>query len=156
MYAAILFVGIQNASSIQPVASIERTVFYREKAAGMYSPMAYAFAQVKKHVVHFKKPSVFHYVWALHLKKFTIFLPRFSLSSHMFLCKHLLMASLFIQWWHLNGLLLNSYGIYSSCISHYCTSPSLAWCLWVWHQTTTLPQSFLLHFMRFGISSQDS
>ncbi|KAK6284613.1 hypothetical protein POUND7_003565 [Theobroma cacao] len=46
MYAAILFVGIQNASSIQPVASIERTVFYREKAAGMYSPMAYAFAQV--------------------------------------------------------------------------------------------------------------
>uniref|UniRef100_A0A803LXC5 ABC transporter domain-containing protein n=1 Tax=Chenopodium quinoa TaxID=63459 RepID=A0A803LXC5_CHEQI len=34
-----------NASSVQPVISIERTVFYREKAAGMYSPLAYAAAQ---------------------------------------------------------------------------------------------------------------
>ncbi|TYI81108.1 hypothetical protein E1A91_D05G132600v1 [Gossypium mustelinum] len=46
MYAAVLFLGVQNAASIQPIVHIERTVFYREKAAGMYSPMAYAFAQV--------------------------------------------------------------------------------------------------------------
>ncbi|GMI82035.1 pleiotropic drug resistance 12, ATP-binding cassette G40, PLEIOTROPIC DRUG RESISTANCE 12 [Hibiscus trionum] len=46
MYAAILFLGVQNATSVQPVVHVERTVFYREKAAGMYSPMAYAFAQV--------------------------------------------------------------------------------------------------------------
>ena len=46
MYAAVLFLGIQNATTVQPVVAIERTVFYREKAAGMYSPMAYAFAQV--------------------------------------------------------------------------------------------------------------
>ncbi|KAA3470383.1 pleiotropic drug resistance protein 1-like isoform X2 [Gossypium australe] len=46
MYAAVLFIGVQNASSIQPVVNVERTVFYKEKAAGMYSPMAYAFAQV--------------------------------------------------------------------------------------------------------------
>ncbi|KAF3450819.1 hypothetical protein FNV43_RR06908 [Rhamnella rubrinervis] len=46
MYAAVIFIGIQNASSVQPVVAIERTVFYREKAAGMYSDMAYAFAQV--------------------------------------------------------------------------------------------------------------
>ncbi|XVF74663.1 hypothetical protein PTKIN_Ptkin13bG0129500 [Pterospermum kingtungense] len=46
MYAAILFLGVQYASSIQPVLYIERTVFYREKAAGTYSPMAYAFAQL--------------------------------------------------------------------------------------------------------------
>ncbi|XVF24885.1 hypothetical protein REPUB_Repub13aG0166000 [Reevesia pubescens] len=46
MYAAVLFLGVQNATSIQPVVNVERTVFYREKAAGMYSPMAYAFAQV--------------------------------------------------------------------------------------------------------------
>ena len=32
--------------SVLPVVSIERTVFYREKAAGMYSPLSYAFAQV--------------------------------------------------------------------------------------------------------------
>ncbi|KAA8541855.1 hypothetical protein F0562_023007 [Nyssa sinensis] len=46
MYAAVLFLGIQNASSVQPVMSVERTVFYRERAAGMYSALPYAFAQV--------------------------------------------------------------------------------------------------------------
>ncbi|KAH7447520.1 hypothetical protein KP509_01G110200 [Ceratopteris richardii] len=46
MYAATLFLGITNANSVQPVVDVERTVFYREKAAGMYSPLSYAFAQV--------------------------------------------------------------------------------------------------------------
>ncbi|KAK0571365.1 hypothetical protein LWI29_014726 [Acer saccharum] len=45
MYAAILFIGVQNATSVQPVVSIERTVFYRERAAGMYSTLPYAFGQ---------------------------------------------------------------------------------------------------------------
>nr|AGT28055.1 pleiotropic drug resistance transporter 3 [Panax ginseng] len=46
MYAAVLFIGYQNASSVQPVVAVERTVFYRERAAGMYSALPYAFAQV--------------------------------------------------------------------------------------------------------------
>ncbi|XP_061952088.1 pleiotropic drug resistance protein 1-like [Populus nigra] len=46
MYAAVLFIGVQNATSVQPVVAIERTVFYRERAAGMYSALPYAFAQV--------------------------------------------------------------------------------------------------------------
>ncbi|KAG8375490.1 hypothetical protein BUALT_Bualt10G0105300 [Buddleja alternifolia] len=46
MYAAVLFLGVQNATSVQPVVAIERTVFYRERAAGMYSPLPYAFGQV--------------------------------------------------------------------------------------------------------------
>ncbi|KAH1144939.1 hypothetical protein AAZX31_15G011700 [Glycine max] len=46
MYTAVLFLGVQNASSVQPVVAIERTVFYREKAAGMYSALPYAFAQI--------------------------------------------------------------------------------------------------------------
>ncbi|KAF2301515.1 hypothetical protein GH714_025374 [Hevea brasiliensis] len=46
MYAAIVFLGIQNASSVQPVVAVERSVFYRERAAGMYSALPYAFAQV--------------------------------------------------------------------------------------------------------------
>ncbi|XP_024019277.1 pleiotropic drug resistance protein 2 [Morus notabilis] len=45
-YAAVLFLGASNASAVQPVVSIERTVFYRERAAGMYSELPYAFAQV--------------------------------------------------------------------------------------------------------------
>ncbi|GJU70197.1 pleiotropic drug resistance protein 1 [Tanacetum coccineum] len=46
MYAAVLFLGVQNAGAVQPVVGIERTVFYRERAAGMYSALPYAFAQV--------------------------------------------------------------------------------------------------------------
>ncbi|CAM8888399.1 unnamed protein product [Rhodiola kirilowii] len=46
MYAAVLFVGINNCSTVQPVVAIERTVFYRERAAGMYSALPYAIAQV--------------------------------------------------------------------------------------------------------------
>eukprot|EP01018_Ginkgo_biloba_P026506 Gb_37007 [translate_table: standard] len=46
MYSSVLFTGVSNASAVQPIVDIERTVFYREKAAGMYSPLAYALAQV--------------------------------------------------------------------------------------------------------------
>ncbi|KAF7814325.1 pleiotropic drug resistance protein 1 [Senna tora] len=46
MYTAVLFLGVQNAASVQPVVAVERTVFYRERAAGMYSALPYAFAQV--------------------------------------------------------------------------------------------------------------
>ncbi|XP_030526171.1 pleiotropic drug resistance protein 1-like isoform X2 [Rhodamnia argentea] len=46
MYSAVLFIGIQNASSVQPVVAVEKTVFYRERAAGMYSALPYALAQV--------------------------------------------------------------------------------------------------------------
>ncbi|XP_030464472.1 pleiotropic drug resistance protein 1-like [Syzygium oleosum] len=46
MYSAVLFLGIQNASSVQPVVAVEKTVFYRERAAGMYSALPYALAQV--------------------------------------------------------------------------------------------------------------
>ncbi|KAG5228963.1 ABC transporter family protein [Salix suchowensis] len=46
MYAAVLFLGVQNAASVQPVVAVERTVFYRERAAGMYSALPYALAQV--------------------------------------------------------------------------------------------------------------
>ncbi|KAB2085662.1 hypothetical protein ES319_A05G414200v1 [Gossypium barbadense] len=46
MYSAVLFLGATNTSAVQSVVAIERTVFYRERAAGMYSPLPYAFAQV--------------------------------------------------------------------------------------------------------------
>ncbi|KAF5473598.1 hypothetical protein F2P56_010198 [Juglans regia] len=52
MYAAVLFLGATNASSVQSVVAIERTVFYRERAAGMYSPLPYAFAQVSIEAIY--------------------------------------------------------------------------------------------------------
>lgn len=46
LYASVMFIGIQNSMMVQPVVDVERTVFYREKAAGMYSALPYAFGQV--------------------------------------------------------------------------------------------------------------
>lgn len=46
MYAAVLFIGIQNSLSVQPVVGVERLVSYRERAAGMYSAFPFAFGQV--------------------------------------------------------------------------------------------------------------
>lgn len=46
LYASAMFLGVNNSSSVQPIVSIERTVFYRERAAGMYGPYPYAAAQV--------------------------------------------------------------------------------------------------------------
>lgn len=50
MYSAVLFLGVNNASTIQPIVAIERTVFYRERAAGMYFTLPYAIAQVRLQV----------------------------------------------------------------------------------------------------------
>ncbi|KAM0847154.1 hypothetical protein ACQ4PT_055202 [Festuca glaucescens] len=46
MYAAVLTIGVLNSASVQPVVAVERTTFYRERAAGMYSAFPYAFGQV--------------------------------------------------------------------------------------------------------------
>ncbi|XP_057422907.1 pleiotropic drug resistance protein 1-like isoform X2 [Lotus japonicus] len=52
MYAAVTFIGVQNGASVQPIIAVERTVFYRERAAGMYSALPYAFAQVAIELPH--------------------------------------------------------------------------------------------------------
>ncbi|CAH8363125.1 unnamed protein product [Eruca vesicaria subsp. sativa] len=46
MSIVIGFLGSQSAATVRPVAIAERTVFYRETVAGMYSALPYAFAQV--------------------------------------------------------------------------------------------------------------
>ncbi|KAI3470595.1 hypothetical protein Pfo_027258 [Paulownia fortunei] len=52
MYAAVLFLGGTNTSAVQSVVAIERTVFYRERAAGMFSALPYAFAQVAVETIY--------------------------------------------------------------------------------------------------------
>ena len=54
MYSAVLFLGATNAYSVQSIVAIERTVFYRKKAAEMYSPLPYTFAQVTQNIFHFE------------------------------------------------------------------------------------------------------
>jgi hypothetical protein len=45
MYATVLFIEVNNSSSVQPLVEIERIVFYREKVVGMYSALPYTFSQ---------------------------------------------------------------------------------------------------------------
>ncbi|KAG6547995.1 hypothetical protein Mapa_010429 [Marchantia paleacea] len=46
LFGATLFIGVNNSSTVMPIVATERTVFYRERAAGMYSAIPYAIAQV--------------------------------------------------------------------------------------------------------------
>lgn len=46
LFSAAVFFGIINCSLVIPLVTTERTVLYRERFAGMYSPWAYSFAQV--------------------------------------------------------------------------------------------------------------
>ncbi|KAL8043070.1 hypothetical protein ABFX02_09G094400 [Erythranthe guttata] len=46
MYVSVFLLGMQSASSVQPIVAIERTVSCRERAAGMYSVLSFAFGQV--------------------------------------------------------------------------------------------------------------
>uniref|UniRef100_A0A1D1ZGN1 Pleiotropic drug resistance protein 3 n=1 Tax=Anthurium amnicola TaxID=1678845 RepID=A0A1D1ZGN1_9ARAE len=46
MFISVILLGVQNSLAIQPVVAIERMIFYREKAAGMFSDLPSALAQV--------------------------------------------------------------------------------------------------------------
>ncbi|KAK4355458.1 hypothetical protein RND71_024429 [Anisodus tanguticus] len=52
VYAAVMFLGVQSSIAVQPIISIERTVFCGERAAGMYSALPYAFGQVQICIPH--------------------------------------------------------------------------------------------------------
>ena len=46
MSTVVGFLSSQSAATVRPVVIAERTVFYREAGAGMYSALPYAFSQV--------------------------------------------------------------------------------------------------------------
>ncbi|XP_034699400.1 ABC transporter G family member 39-like [Vitis riparia] len=46
LHTAVMFLGTQNASIARPVVIMDRAVFYRERAAGFYSALPYAIAQI--------------------------------------------------------------------------------------------------------------
>ncbi|XP_004302337.1 PREDICTED: pleiotropic drug resistance protein 3-like [Fragaria vesca subsp. vesca] len=46
MYTGVIFLGINNCATVLRYVETERTVMYREKFVGMYSPLAFSLAQV--------------------------------------------------------------------------------------------------------------
>ncbi|CAI5481106.1 unnamed protein product [Closterium sp. Yama58-4] len=45
LYTAALFLGWSNLATIQPMLAVERSIYYRERGAGMYAAIPYALAQ---------------------------------------------------------------------------------------------------------------
>ncbi|CAI5960868.1 unnamed protein product [Closterium sp. NIES-64] len=45
LYTTSIFMAWNNSAAVQPLVAVERTVYYREKAAGLYGALPYAFAQ---------------------------------------------------------------------------------------------------------------
>ncbi|CAN6442098.1 unnamed protein product [Victoria cruziana] len=114
MYAAVLFIGITNGTASQPVVSIERFVSYRERGAGMYSPLAFAFAQV---VIEF--PYVF--VQTLIYGSVYYAMASFEWAATKFICGFMIPHKRIPGWWRwyywanpvawsLYGLLTSQYG----------------------------------------------
>ncbi|KAK4419344.1 ABC transporter G family member 39 [Sesamum alatum] len=52
IYCTVIFIGTTNSYSVQGVVAMEKTVFYRERAARMYSALPYAFAQVAIEIIY--------------------------------------------------------------------------------------------------------
>ena len=46
LLVAAIFLGTNNASTVQPVVDTERTVFFRERSAGCYAAYPFALAQI--------------------------------------------------------------------------------------------------------------
>lgn len=46
LYGAVIFLGVNNYSNVQPAVLVERIVFYKERVAGMYHALPYALDQV--------------------------------------------------------------------------------------------------------------
>ncbi|CAL1386918.1 unnamed protein product [Linum trigynum] len=61
-YSSIMFLGACSCSAVLPIVSVERTILYREKAAGMYSEVAYAVAQVSIEAVYIAVQTFFYSV----------------------------------------------------------------------------------------------
>ncbi|KAG7017438.1 Pleiotropic drug resistance protein 2-like protein [Cucurbita argyrosperma subsp. argyrosperma] len=87
IYSAVIFLGATNASSVQSVVAIERTVFYRERAAGMYSALPYAFAQVAIETVYVSVQSLIYCVIIYSMIGFEWKVGKFLLFCYLvFMC----------------------------------------------------------------------
>ncbi|KAJ4705161.1 Pleiotropic drug resistance ABC transporter [Melia azedarach] len=77
MYSAVLFLGSANANTVQAVVATERTVFYRERAAVMYSALAYAFGQVAIEIIYVTSQSVIYSLLLYSMMQFEWKVARF-------------------------------------------------------------------------------
>ncbi|KAK9054719.1 hypothetical protein SSX86_025798 [Deinandra increscens subsp. villosa] len=77
LYAGVFFVGMNNCQTVQPVVASERTVFYRERAAGMYSTLPYAMAQVFVEIPYVFVETIFYTLIVYPMVSFDWTAPKF-------------------------------------------------------------------------------
>ncbi|KAK9836331.1 hypothetical protein WJX81_006307 [Elliptochloris bilobata] len=77
LYLSVLFLGIINSRTVQPVASEERAVSYRERAAGMYSSLPFALAQCMVEIPY-------NFVQAILFSAISYFMLQFDLTPGKF------------------------------------------------------------------------
>ncbi|KAK9195038.1 hypothetical protein WN943_003155 [Citrus x changshan-huyou] len=96
LYLAVVFLGINNCSSVIPNVARERTVMYREGFAGMYSPWAYALAQVTVEIP---------YLLIQALAYVIISYPMIGYYGSAYKLYYMMPTS-----WALNGMITSQYG----------------------------------------------
>ncbi|CAH9117683.1 unnamed protein product [Cuscuta europaea] len=60
IFSAIIFIGATNTTSVLAIVGVERAVYYRERAAGMYSALPYAFAQGGIEAIYVAVQTIFY------------------------------------------------------------------------------------------------
>ncbi|PKA65330.1 Pleiotropic drug resistance protein 12 [Apostasia shenzhenica] len=78
MYLAVEFVGFSNCSSVQPLIATERAVYYREKAAGMYSALPFALSQVSVEIPYVLFQSTYYTLIVYYTMSFQWTVVKFS------------------------------------------------------------------------------
>ncbi|KAK4478717.1 hypothetical protein RD792_014215 [Penstemon davidsonii] len=127
IYSSILFIGASNGNSVQSVVAVERTVFYRERAAGMYSAFPYAFGQVSIETIYVAIQSVIYTLILYPMIGFEMTLVKilwfyyFLFTGFLYFTMYGMMlialtpgvhigsivASFFVNWWNLfSGFLI--------------------------------------------------
>lgn len=126
MYSAVMFLGGTNTSAVQSVVAVERTVFYREKAAGMYSALPYAFAQVRTTEIYLSHSWLQVDIWTD-----ICFLISHRWPSRPFTSQSKLSytAFSFTLWLDSIGQSIHSFGSISSYLCVSSTSRLTGWCL---------------------------
>ncbi|CAL5346773.1 unnamed protein product [Camellia sinensis] len=130
MFIAVLFLGINNCSTVLPHVATERNVLYREEFAGMYSSWAYSFAQVTIEVPYILLQAILYvaitypligYHWStfkvfwFHIGKCSLHLTESILRLPYAGTGKIPKWWIWLYWicptsWSLNGLLTSQYG----------------------------------------------
>ncbi|XP_020575297.1 ABC transporter G family member 42-like [Phalaenopsis equestris] len=89
MFLAVEFIGFANCSTVQPLINTERSVFYRENSAGMYSALPYALSQVVVEIPYVLFQAFYYTLVVYYMMSFQLtamkFLWFFSISFISFL-----------------------------------------------------------------------